>query len=385
VSAVVIEGFWFEANSSTRHSATLRVVEDLYSLTIDEKRSLQGSIHDLDISDRVGRTSRRLIWPDESLFETFDNDSVDQFVSKTEHVGLRSLTVHRLEHSWRWILASLVATVAFIFSFLQWGLPGAAKHIAYSLPPSAHMSVSDDLLERMDEWVFGDSELTPEKRDEIRTRFEKMVELLPPDDIPLTLHFRYMSGRPNAFALPSGEIVVTDALVELVKHDDELDSVLLHEIAHVRYRHSMRRAIQSSALFVLASLALGDTTAVSEIAATVPAVVLQQGYSRGAESESDEYAFSAMVEMKKDPAHFAGIIMRLTAGAEAPETSAGGEPTTDGSDQNRSPDESGGHNDSEDDSRLELGRRILAYLASHPDSALRARRAMEASRRAGFR
>ena len=38
----------------------------------------------------------------------------------------------------------------------------------------------------------------------------------------------------NAFALPSGIIVMTDELVELAKSDDELISVLAHEIGHVR-------------------------------------------------------------------------------------------------------------------------------------------------------
>ncbi len=45
----------------------------------------------------------------------------------------------------------------------------------------------------------------------------------------------------NAFALPSGIVVMTDELVELAKTDDELVAVLAHEIGHVRGRHALRQ------------------------------------------------------------------------------------------------------------------------------------------------
>jgi|GEM_PF-1479320 len=53
------------------------------------------------------------------------------------------------------------------------------------------------------------------------------------------LRFREMPGWDddtqiaNAFALPSGDILVTDRLMEMAGKPEELDAILLHEIGHV--------------------------------------------------------------------------------------------------------------------------------------------------------
>ena len=43
----------------------------------------------------------------------------------------------------------------------------------------------------------------------------------------------------NAFALPSGKIIVTDQLASLL-NDEQIVGVLAHELGHVVYRHGMR-------------------------------------------------------------------------------------------------------------------------------------------------
>ena len=45
----------------------------------------------------------------------------------------------------------------------------------------------------------------------------------------------------NAFSLPGGYVFVNEGLVKKTANDDELASVLAHEIAHVAARHSMKR------------------------------------------------------------------------------------------------------------------------------------------------
>lgn len=47
----------------------------------------------------------------------------------------------------------------------------------------------------------------------------------------------------DAFALPSGAIIVTDELIALAKHEYEVVAVLAHEIGHVRNRHGLRHAL----------------------------------------------------------------------------------------------------------------------------------------------
>jgi predicted Zn-dependent protease len=52
----------------------------------------------------------------------------------------------------------------------------------------------------------------------------------------------FVNDAPNAFVLPSGQIGVTTALLQLVRNDDQLATVIGHEVAHVVARHAAERA-----------------------------------------------------------------------------------------------------------------------------------------------
>ena len=49
--------------------------------------------------------------------------------------------------------------------------------------------------------------------------------------------------RPNAFALPGGRIYMTTGMLEFCRSDDEVASILAHELVHTDRKHGM---IQSS-------------------------------------------------------------------------------------------------------------------------------------------
>ncbi len=348
-------GHWFAAGSSARKDAELSCLKDEYQLLIAGKPEREGRLRDLKFSERIGNIPRKVYWEDESLFESHDNDVLDAMVARSGK-GAASAMLHKMEGSWRWIAASLVITVAVVFSGFRWGLPAAAKHIAYALPVSVHETISTGALATMDELITEKSTLSAATKARVEARFEKLVSSIVDEGFKFTLHFRDMriggESVPNAFALPSGDIVVTDAFVNLVEHPEELDSVLLHEIGHVLERHGMQRMIQASSITVIAALALGDLSGLGEIAVGLPVFLMQSSYSRKSESSADEFAFQRMTELGMDPKHFATIILRLTDNSETRSI----------------------ENDDKDiDSKGE-------YLSSHPDSQRRAKRALEVSR-----
>jgi len=361
----MISGYWFEANSSTRHAARINVHDSHYTLSVDEQVRLQGDVHEFDVSDRMGSMARRLSWPDGAVFETTDNDAVDEFLRHTNHRGARTLVLHHFERSWRWVVVGIVVAIGVSFASIRWGLPAAAEHIADALPVSAHETVSIGTMATLDKIMLEPSNLDAAKKTEIRERFDKLTNAVHSNDFTLTLHFRNMLGTPNAFALPGGDIVVTDALVNLVQHPDELDSVMLHEIGHVLEHHGMQHVVQASALSLVLALALGDLSGIGEVAVGVPVFLLQSSYSRKSEAEADEFAFSEMAELGKDPKHFADIIIRLSEFGDRRKIrkEAEREDTDPESESEESPGD---------------------YFSSHPDSRKRAQRALEVSRELGF-
>ncbi len=52
---------------------------------------------------------------------------------------------------------------------------------------------------------------------------------------------------PNAFALPSGTIILTDELVDIAGDDNDMVlAVLAHEIGHVDKKHSLRQIYRAA-------------------------------------------------------------------------------------------------------------------------------------------
>lgn len=348
-----LPGHWFEPNSSTRHDADLIFLGDRYELRIDGKPVRQGNAGDFSVSDRLGNLPRRLSWDDDAVFETIDNDAIDTWLSQNGHTGSRGLLIHSLEKSWKWAAVGCVLTVAIVFGAFRWGLPSLSRNIANNVPVSVHESLSKQTLETLDRFILEESEVGAAEQAEIRERFEEMVAALPANEFSFKLHFRQMKNIPNAMALPGGDVIVTDQLLALVEHPDELDSILLHEMGHVVERHGLQHAVQASAVSVVVALAFGDLSGIGEVGVGLPVFLLQSSYSRSRETEADAFAFARMGELGKDPKHFASVIKRLGGPAGAEDSSE---------DEERAP----------------------AYFSSHPHSAERAIKAMEASKELGF-
>jgi predicted Zn-dependent protease len=111
----------------------------------------------------------------------------------------------------------------------------------------------------------------------------------------------------NAFSGPGGHIYITTALMEL-SSDDELASVLSHEIGHVVARHSLKTIQQSQALQGLANL-FGSVTGIAgdtaqefgTAAATIVAGGLLAVHNREEEREADYLGLHTMAKAGFNP------------------------------------------------------------------------------------
>ncbi|HEX2101968.1 MAG TPA: M48 family metallopeptidase, partial [Candidatus Synoicihabitans sp.] len=125
------------------------------------------------------------------------------------------------------------------------------------------------------------------------------------------LHFRHFGTLPNAFALPGNIIVVTDALVTMAEDEEEIAAVLAHELGHLRAHHPVQRLLLGSTALLVLTAATGDLSTLTSFAATLPFLLLQNGYSREFESAADTFAAERLLEAGIDPARLAAILMRM--------------------------------------------------------------------------
>ena len=129
----------------------------------------------------------------------------------------------------------------------------------------------------------------------------------------------------NAFALPGGYLGVNLGLISAVGSDDELASVLAHELSHVTQRHIARSMDDQARMtpWVIGSLLLG-VIAASHSAQGAQALIVggqaaaaqaQLSYSRDMEREADRVGFGVMRDAGYDPRGFVSMFGKLQQAA----------------------------------------------------------------------
>lgn len=101
----------------------------------------------------------------------------------------------------------------------------------------------------------------------------------------------FEDASPNAFVLPSGQIGVTTGLLKLVQNDDQLATVVGHEVGHVVARHAAERySTQSTTGLVLGAVQsrAGDySQAIGALGGMGAQLGLLLPFSRSHELEAD--------------------------------------------------------------------------------------------------
>ena len=123
-------------------------------------------------------------------------------------------------------------------------------------------------------------------------------------------HFFVLDNKQfNAFAAPSGLIFFHTGLIETMADENELLSVMAHEIGHVQCRHIAERIDKSSKIslgtlaMILTGIAVGNPEVAEAVIvgsmATAETMILN--FSRKDEEEADRFAYRLLNDSQRDP------------------------------------------------------------------------------------
>jgi len=311
----MLEGKWYAEGSATSHAARITIENETFKLEVTNGIFYTGALDTLTIGSRLGNIERKITLEDGSLFTTNNNDLVDDIFKRKLKTNL---FIHTLESRYQWVFIALVLTLCFGFAFFKWGVPWTSKQIAHALPEKTNQLIATNTLEFLDKYMFDKTTLSATKMSKIRKHFQSKIAPLSREnkEIVYKLHFRLWGDTnmsiPNALALPSGDIILTDKFVELCQNQEEIDSVLLHEMGHVVHRHTLEMVIEGTFVSVAVMLIAGDTSGLADMGVGLGSLLVSSSYSRGHESEADMYAFKHMLTAHIDPASFSHIMNRMT-------------------------------------------------------------------------
>jgi len=116
----------------------------------------------------------------------------------------------------------------------------------------------------------------------------------------------------NAFALPGGYIFMTRGIMDFIDDDDELASVIGHEVTHVAKKHSVvlyKKSMRDALVNLLVMVLTRDPNAV--MAGQMIEESRTDVYGRGAEIEADRYGLEYMKKAGYDPNAFMRFILKL--------------------------------------------------------------------------
>ena len=130
----------------------------------------------------------------------------------------------------------------------------------------------------------------------------------------------YLLAEPqtvNAFALPGGQVFITEALYDRLENEAQLAGVLGHEIGHVVHRHAAEHMAKGQlGQMLVGAVAVGasggeDRGRTATIAAVMANQMLQLRYGRKDELESDDYGLKWMAQAGHDPGEMLRVMQIL--------------------------------------------------------------------------
>lgn len=233
--------------------------------------------------------------------------------------------------SGRLIMAAIVAIVALVGYFGATQInPVTNEQQHLSMTPEQEIALGKQAAPEM-EAQFGGLSQDQALQAKVTDVGNAVVKASDASKSPYQYEFHVLADQKtvNAFALPGGQVFITEALMKLLQTDGELAGVLSHEIFHVVGRHSAEQAARaqlSDGLTGAAVLATYDpndpASANSAQVAQLISQMVGMRYGREDELESDNQGVHYMAQSGYDPRAMVTVMQKLeqaSNGQEPPE------------------------------------------------------------------
>jgi Zn-dependent protease with chaperone function len=240
----------------------------------------------------------------------------------------------------KWSVGAVGSVLLIMFVII----PAMANTMARLIPLEREIALGQTVLGQIERFLGGSDEnqLACSNPAGLRALDKMTARLTGGFDTPYEYNIQVFDHKMiNAFAVPGGQIVLMDGLIQAASSPEEVAGVLGHEMGHVDNRDSTRAILRTAGTAGILGMVLGDFSGGAAILLASEQVI-NASYAQTAETNADVFAHERFAEAKLPSARLADFFLGLI-------------------------DEDAGDEQS-----------ILSHLASHPDLGGRADAAVAA-------
>lgn len=251
---------------------------------------------------------------DYSNFEINDPDFAVPYLQRFDSITQASLYTKLIRSGFAAHIFIALITLGFIFFMSQYAIPFAAEKSVYLIPHSLDNRLGKTYY---DQYMYYQTE--EYNKTQLVQKFTDQLELNSEKKIKVTV---IDSDMVNAFALPSGHVIVYTGLLNKMERYEELAALLSHEVSHVNHRHSMRSLLRELSGRLFLSAIVGDVSRFTDVIISNAGKLQGLSYSRELESEADSEGLRILKQNKINTIGFTLLFERLSDasdGLEPPE------------------------------------------------------------------
>ena len=286
-------GAWFDGSSAGRHEVVVRLTpEGLRILQLPGESELAfWALRDLRPVDEASPDGPRRIRNSSSdaLLVLDDPSMFAAIASRAPALSSRARTWTALSLRWAGLLAVSFVVLLAVFWLV---VPRFAEQATRLVAPKWEERFGDELVVpvvRQLAWLEGTDSAEFCTAPRGREVLEALTRRLSPPEWPHDVHVRVVNlEMVNAFALPGGQILLSEGLLRYARSPDEVVGIIAHEMGHVLHRHATTAMIEALGVGFLFGVMLGDL-GFSAVGMAGEALV-RLSFSREAESEADQSA-----------------------------------------------------------------------------------------------
>jgi len=209
------------------------------------------------------------------------------------------------------VLGSVLAIGLVVYSYAYHISPFVGKKAVVLVPKEVETKVGEVMYDKMTSFISVDE-----------AKSAKLLEFFEAcgfeSDYPIRIDYA-TNDMVNAFAIPGGQIVVFEGILNEMESWEELAALLGHELAHVNQRHSFQQMARSVSSYLLLSVLTGDVAGASSVFLEQASQINEMANSRIHEKEADVVGLEYLKDNNIRPRAMKDLFKRLMDTSEVAE------------------------------------------------------------------